>query len=282
MCPRPSPADRYSSLRKALEIALTQCTAEAVFQGVCGVLKEVVPYDRAGLSLYDPDHDSLKIVDIFGPHENSIFRVGHLLGRKNCQTGWVFENKQMLFRRDLAAESKFPGDRRIIDEGYRSICSVPLVVRGNGIGVLSVIASRENQLSIDHAEMVEEVSRQVALALASIVPRCPTHTNTKVVCPRCIGAAGGKTTVSKYRQDLSKWAEKADGVAELFQLNNWRGWLTMCAVAQVHRIAYCSIHKDTELICPRCIGSRGGKTTTKKHRRKLASWGKTGGRPRTK
>ena len=205
MCPRPSTADRYRSLRKASEIALTKCTAESVFQEICDVLKEVVPYDRAGLSLYDPDHDSLRIVDIYGPHENSIFLMGHLLGRKTCQTGWVFENKQTLFRRDLAAEFKFPSDRRIVDEGYRSICSVPLVVRGNSIGVLSVIGSRENQLSIDHAEMVEEVSRQVALAVASIVPRCPTHTHTKVVCPRCIGAAGGKTTVSRHREDLSHW-----------------------------------------------------------------------------
>lgn len=208
MCPRPSTADRYTSLRQASDIALTKCTAEAVFQGICGVLKKVVPYDRAGLSLYDPDHDSLKIVDTFGPHEDSIFRVGHLLGRKTCQTGWVFENKQTLFRRDLAAEWKFPSDRRIIDEGYRSICSVPLVVRGNSIGVLSVIGSRRNQLSMHHAEIVEAVSSQVALAIASIVPRCPTHTNTKVVCPRCIGAAGGKSTVSKYRQDLSNWGRK--------------------------------------------------------------------------
>lgn len=208
MPPRPSIANRYSSLRKASEIALTTTTAEGIFQGICDVLKGVVPYDRAGLSLYDPDHDSLKIVDIYGPHENSIFRVGHLLGRKTCQTGWVFEHKQTLFRRDLATESKFPSDKRIIDEGYRSICSVPLVVRGNSMGVLSVIGSRQNQLSVDHAEIVEAVSQQVALALASIVPRCLTHINTKVVCPRCIGAAGGKTTVLKHREDLSNWGRK--------------------------------------------------------------------------
>jgi formate hydrogenlyase transcriptional activator len=208
MPPRPSIADRYSSLRKASEIALTTTTTEGIFQGVCGILKEVVPYDRAGISLYDPEHDSLKIVDIFGPHENSVFRVGHLLGRKTCQTGWVFEHKQTLFRRDLATQSQFPSDKKIIDEGYRSICSVPLVVRGNSIGVLSVIGSRQNQLSVDHAEIVEAVSQQVALALASIVPHCLTHTNTKVVCPRCIGAAGGKTTVLKHREDLSNWGRK--------------------------------------------------------------------------
>lgn len=53
-------------------------------------------------------------------------------------------------------------------------------------------------------------------------------------------------------------------------------------VPRVRRVLYCPIHKDTELICPRCIGSRGGKTTTRKYRRKLSRWGKSGGRPRTK
>lgn len=208
MGPRSSVADRYNSLLKASEIALTTTTTEGIFQGVCGALQEVVPYDRAGLSLYDPDHDALKIVDVYGPHENSVFRVGHLLSRKHCQTGWVFENQQTLFRRDLAAEPRFPADRHILDEGYRSICSVPLVVRGNSLGVLSVIGSRRNQLSADHAEIVEGISHQVALAIASILPRCPTHANTKLVCPRCIGAAGGKTTVSKHRENLSHWGRK--------------------------------------------------------------------------
>lgn len=208
MRPRPTIADRYSSLLKATEIALTTPTMEGVFQGMCGVLKEVVPYDRAGLSLYDPDHDSLRIIGIYGPHENSIYRVGHLLSRTTCQTGWVFENKMTMFRRDLETESKFPGDKLMIDEGYRSICSVPLVVHGNSIGVLSVLAARKNQLSTDDAAIVEEISGQIALAITSIVPRCQNHINTRLVCPRCIGAAGGKTTVSKYREDLSNWGRK--------------------------------------------------------------------------
>lgn len=56
----------------------------------------------------------------------------------------------------------------------------------------------------------------------------------------------------------------------------------MCGVVRGNPITCCPIHRDTELICPRCIGSRGGKSTTKKYRRKLSRWGKSGGRPRLK
>jgi formate hydrogenlyase transcriptional activator len=201
-------AQRYRSLLKVNEVALTTPTPLGVFQGLCAALNDVVPYDRAGLSLYDPDQDGLRIVGIHGPHDNSIFTVGHVLSRKNSQSGWVFEHKTMLFRRDLEKDFRFLSDKRIVDEGYRSICSVPLVVRGSGIGVLSVIASRRNQLTDGHAEIVELMSKQIALAISSILPRCSSHTSTKLVCPRCIGAAGGKKTVTKHRDDLSDWGKK--------------------------------------------------------------------------
>lgn len=199
---------RYKSLLQVNEAALTSSTAEGVFHAMCQALKSVVPYDRAGLSLYDPDHDALKIVGIYGPHERSVFRVGHLLNRKSTQTGWVFEHKTRLFRRNLAKELRFATDQQVVDEGYLSLCSVPLVVQGNSIGVVSVLGARKNQLSMDHADFVEEMSNQIALAVGSLAQRCPTHANTKLVCPRCIGAAGGKSTVSKHRQDLSTWGKK--------------------------------------------------------------------------
>jgi formate hydrogenlyase transcriptional activator len=201
-------AERYRALLQVNETALTKSTTEELFTGMCTALGKLLPYDRAGLSLYDPDHDSLKIVALYGPHENSIFRLGHLLDRKTSQTGWVFQHQTHMIRRDLAKEIRFPADKLTIDEGYRSLCSVPLIVRGNSIGVVTVISARKNEFSIGHARIVQEISNQIALAVKSVTPKCPNHTNTKLVCPRCIGAAGGKATVSKHRGDLSSWGRE--------------------------------------------------------------------------
>lgn len=201
-------SDRYGLLLKINDIAVTAPTPAKVFHEVCTVLNEVVPYDRAGLSLYDPNHDSLRIAEIFGPHENSIFAVGQQLSRTNSQTGWVFENKATLFRRDLEKDSRFPGDKKVIEEGYRSICSVPLVIRGNCVGVISVLGSHKNQLSHDHAGILEESSKPIALAIGSLMLTCPTHPGTSLICPRCIGASGGKATVKKHREHLSNWGKK--------------------------------------------------------------------------
>lgn len=201
-------ADRYRALLHVNEVALSKSTTEELFGGMCAALKRLLPYDRAGLSLYDPERDSLKIVALYGPHENSVFRLGHLLDRKTSQTGWVFENQTHIIRRDLSKEVRFAADKLTIDEGYRSLCSVPLIARGNTIGVVTILSEGKNEFSTGDAQLLQEVSNHIALAVNSISPRCPSHSNTKLVCPRCIGAVGGKTTVSKHREDLSNWGRK--------------------------------------------------------------------------
>ena len=175
-------------LLRVNKVALAKSTTEELFGSMCTALKRLLPYDRAGLSLYDPDHDSLMIAALHGPHEGSVFRVGHHLERKSSQTGWVFEHQTRIIRRDLTKEIRFPADKLTIDEGYRSLCSVPLIVWGRSIGVVTIISARKNEFSTGHANVVQEIANQVALAVNSVTPRCPSHRNTKLVCPRCIGA----------------------------------------------------------------------------------------------
>ena len=43
----------------------------------------------------------------------------------------------------------------------------------------------------------------------------------------------------------------------------------------------CSKHPDTELVCPKCVGGSGGKTTAKRYSKaEMTEWGRRGGRPR--
>lgn len=39
----------------------------------------------------------------------------------------------------------------------------------------------------------------------------------------------------------------------------------------------CPVHACA-LVCPRCIGAKGGKTTVRRHRANLPKWGRKGGR----
>jgi len=145
---------------------------------------------------------------MYGPHEGSVFRVGRLFHRNSTHTGWVFDHKATIVRGDLNRDLRFSTDKDTVNEGYQSLCSVPLVVRGNSIGVVTLVGTKKNQFSPGQVEIVEQMANQIALAIHSLVLSCPVHPSSKLVCPRCIGAAGGKKTVSRHRGDLSTWGKK--------------------------------------------------------------------------
>lgn len=203
-----APVKRYKALLRVNKVALSQSTVGGVFQGMCVALRKLLDYDRAALTLYDPDHGSLRIVALYGRYTNSIFQVGYLLARKASQEGWTFDHRTGIVRRDLEKDSQFPSDTHNVNEGFPSLCSVPLIVRGNSFGVVTVSGARKNQFSAKHPQLVQEISNQIVLAINSITLSCPVHPNTKLFCPRCVGAVGGRTTVAKHRENLSNWGKK--------------------------------------------------------------------------
>jgi formate hydrogenlyase transcriptional activator len=71
-------------------------------------------------------------------------------------------------RRDLEKEQQYSNERRFAAEGMRSHCIVPLLARGNCIGVLA-IASREIGIyDNDDAEFLQEIANQIALAIENM------------------------------------------------------------------------------------------------------------------
>ena len=199
---------RYNAILHVNRIALTEGTPDAVFQGMCRVLRSLMAYDRAGLTFYDPDRDRLRIAALYGSYENSVFRVGDFLDLKTTQSGWTFRKQSRTIRRDLPGDLRFGSERNTAEEGFRSLCSVPLVLHGSSVGVVTIVGRRKNQFFDRHADLVQDISNQVTLAMCLAWQRCPIHVTTRLLCPRCIGAADGKTTTLKYREDLSKWGKQ--------------------------------------------------------------------------
>jgi transcriptional regulator with GAF, ATPase, and Fis domain len=189
-------------------VAIVEKAPQYVFDQMCAALKRVVPYDRAGLTVYDPDHDALKIAALYGRYENSFFHVGDFLGRNDSQNGWTFEHQSRTLRRDLAKEHQFSPEKHSVEEGFQSLCSVPLVVHGKSVGVVTILSQKKNQYSHRHGQYLQDVANQIAFPVAMLAPHCMRHPQSKLMCPRCIASAGGRTTTAKYKEQLSTWGQK--------------------------------------------------------------------------
>lgn len=208
MTTTPRIAERYDTLLEVNRVAITQAAPESIFQGMCLALKSVFPYDRAGLMLYQPEEDALKIVALHGNVPGSFFRIGTLLKTKESPHGLAFMNQRIVLRRNIETERQFALEELTLSEGLRSYCAVPLVARGDSIGVITILSYRKEQFSDQHARFLQEVSNQIVLAVKTFLPQCEKHSRSKLVCPKCIASAGGRITTARYKEQLSAWGRQ--------------------------------------------------------------------------
>lgn len=199
---------RYSTILEINRAAITQPNLGEIFRATCGAVKNVIPYDRMALSLYAPEHRALRLAAADGQKADSFYQVGLVKDSKASHHGWVFQNQKPLVRCDLQREVEFRLEEHNVEEGIRSYCTVPLIARGESVGVFIVLSSKRNNFSGAHTDFLREVSDQLTLAVKSLMPACPKHFGTKLVCPRCIASGGGLATAAKHKAQLSDWGRQ--------------------------------------------------------------------------
>jgi formate hydrogenlyase transcriptional activator len=199
---------RYLTILDVNRAAITQLGVNEVFQQSCEALKKVIPCDRLALSLYAPELDALRLTAANGLGPDSFYQVGLVMDCKGSHHGWVFNHQKPIVRRDLRRELQFPLEQPNVEEGIRSYCAVPLIARGESVGVLIVLSADKNRYSEDHAEFLQRVSDQFVLAVKSLMPTCPHHSRSRLFCPRCIASYGGQATAARHKAKLSKWGKQ--------------------------------------------------------------------------
>jgi formate hydrogenlyase transcriptional activator len=199
---------RYETLLNVNRAAITYSCPDSVFAGMCSSLSKVLQYDRAGLMMYEPEEDALKVVGLSGSLPGSFFRLGAKINRERTPHGFALEHQKAVIRKNIEKEAQFAIEQLSISEGLHSYCAVPLIVRGSSVGVVTVLSYEEKQYSEPHARFLQEVSNQIVLAVLSFTQACENHPRSKLICPRCIGSTGGQRTTLKYKEQLSNWGRK--------------------------------------------------------------------------
>jgi formate hydrogenlyase transcriptional activator len=160
-------AQRSGALLEINNAIILKLTQNELFRTICTSLRRIMPYDRAALTLYDPDQRRLSFVALEGEFTSNVFRIGQTLGIDDSHYGWAFTHRRPLLRRDMESERKFTLEDRAYAEGVRSFCAVPLIVQGESIGVINVLSYNKEQYSEADADFLQAVANQVALAVKS-------------------------------------------------------------------------------------------------------------------
>jgi formate hydrogenlyase transcriptional activator len=171
--PQPSPnalatADRYRTLLEINNAIITNLTQESLFHAICDALQRVLPVHRAAVTLYNPETDSMRVLAVSTHWNSERIHTGAEVSRKDSISARVLQQQRPLLCQDVEANSSDPVDRSLVDEGIRSYCIAPLILRGTGIGALCVGSDRKNEYSDADADFLQEVANQVALSIGNM------------------------------------------------------------------------------------------------------------------
>jgi formate hydrogenlyase transcriptional activator len=100
-----------------------------------------------------------------GPLRTDYSPVGNVHDPTDSHVSWVFAQQRPLLRRDLETEKQFSSEERALKNGFRSLCALPLVVRGRSIGAVTVASLNKRQYEQADADFLMEIANQIAIAV---------------------------------------------------------------------------------------------------------------------
>jgi formate hydrogenlyase transcriptional activator len=136
-----------------------------LLEAISASLREVIPHDFAGLTLYDPSRGDL-VAHSLGPNAEELFRGEVRVSLQGSVSGRVFRTRETVVLANRPDVAEAPETARILAQlGMQSGCWVPLVHHGEVIGTLGVLSRLEGSIGLHEADILVRIAAQVAMAV---------------------------------------------------------------------------------------------------------------------
>ena len=165
-------------LRLLLEIT-NSMTSKLDLQGLVETLStdllRVTRCDLCALLLPDPDGLHLRVTVLYNPEGRNVIVDGTMVPLSGSTCGIAFlkgKNQNISRLEDLIDDPESFGSRegrrffeRVMAEGLKSGCELPLIGRKGVVGVLAAMSRTERAFAEDEFAFLQQIAREVAIAL---------------------------------------------------------------------------------------------------------------------
>lgn len=137
-----------------------------LFAAITACLHRVMQFAYISLALYDRLNNQLRIHALDFPQGRGLMHEDILVPLETAPSGMAFTSQEPVLLRSIDTE-RFPSEvaRLLIAEGIKSTCSIPLTSHGQALGTLSVGSLREAAFNEDDAQVLTQVTNQIAIAV---------------------------------------------------------------------------------------------------------------------
>ena len=152
--------DRSTLLLEINNTLVSNLNLSVLLAAISKCLKNVMPHDAAGLALHDPEINKLRVTALEFPADENVFIADEIIELDGTPGGRAFTTRQPVISGPDA-----PPDSLRQRAGLKSGCLVPLISHDRALGILGVGSLQENAFSQDDAELLNQIGKQVAIAV---------------------------------------------------------------------------------------------------------------------
>lgn len=160
--------DRLQLLLETNNAVASHLEVRDLFASITASIRRVLKADVISLTILDPERNQLKLYALDFPGQKGFLEEGTTCTLCGCPATTAITQREpvVLSRQDLD-QSESTVSQRLVAEGVKSACCVPLLLRDRTLGALNVGSLQEGAFTQADAEMLSEVAKQIALAVAN-------------------------------------------------------------------------------------------------------------------
>lgn len=153
-------------LLEVSSVLLSHLDIRELFGAISATLRQVMPHEYATLALYEPESRELRLMSLEQPRTEASLEQEMLSPLQESLAGRVMNSRQSLVVNDLANSSlNSEIIRRLVAQGIKSACFLPLIIRERVLGTLNLVSRRQAAFQQKEVELLTQVAGHVAMAL---------------------------------------------------------------------------------------------------------------------
>lgn len=160
--------DRLRLLLETTNAVVSHLELRELFDSLTASIRRVLKADVVSLTLLDPATDQLRLYALDFPGRKGFIEEGTTCTLCGCpSTEAIAGRKPVVLSRSDLESSESTVSKRLVAEGVKTACCVPLLLRDRPLGALNVGSLQEQAFTSADADLLGEVGKQIALAIAN-------------------------------------------------------------------------------------------------------------------
>jgi formate hydrogenlyase transcriptional activator len=155
----------YQTLLEVTNILNSQRNSEDLWKTITGHIKKIVPWERAGITLYHHDLDAFRFYAVETSMPVVKLKCDAIIPREGSAMGWVYEHRRLHIRPYIQQKQVFLEDAFYHEEGLGRMINLPMLIGDNCIGSLNIGSVESGEPEPENVEFLRQVATQIAFAI---------------------------------------------------------------------------------------------------------------------